>query len=76
MHRIMYPNILKSLFKATLADVHELVAFECVSICQQVLDTPSSEEVDIGSNLSRINWLTEQCNDPTISRVANIVKAH
>ncbi|XP_060607809.1 uncharacterized protein LOC132759951 [Ruditapes philippinarum] len=60
VNRIMYPDVLKALFQATLADVHELPAFECVSISQQVLDTPSSEEVDIGSNLSDINWLTEQ----------------
>ena len=72
-HRILYPDVLKALFQATLADVHELPVVECIAISQQVLNTSSTADVDIGTNLSSINWQNEQLSDSTISRVAAIV---
>lgn len=71
--KILYPDILKALFQASLADVRELPAVECLSLGHQVHDIPSDE--DFGSCLSDIDWKVEQAKDSTISRVISIVKA-
>lgn len=73
--KVLYPEVLKALFQATLADVCELPAVECIAVSQEVLDASSSEDIEVGTSLSDINWQAEQSNDPSISRVISIVKA-
>jgi hypothetical protein len=71
----LYPDILKALFQAALADVRELPVIECVSVSQHVLNNNPSDNFDSGTYLSDIDWHVEQSKDSSTSRVLDIVKA-
>lgn len=63
----------KGIVLATLADVCALSAVEFISISQQVLDI-SSEDTDVWTSLSDIDWQEQQSTDPLIARFVTIVK--
>ena len=73
---IMFPEAIKALFQATLADVEELPAVECVSLSQQSSDEPESgPDLALGSQISDVDWKEEQRKDIAINRVIEILES-
>jgi hypothetical protein len=69
---IVLSDAINALLQAQSIAPEKLPAFECISLSVQV-DTGT--DADIGTGLKSVDWKAEQANDPTISRLIQLIQA-